>query len=164
MKPKFYNSISKKKYKDYIKSPQWKRKRAIAIRLSGGKCKFCNSNKNLQVHHNNYVTLGRENIERDLIVLCENCHTTEHKIRNPNLFIKIKKCKKCKSDLMQYSFEYHYFKDKKVMTRIYIKCQKCDFNTIQDLYILRGKKLKEFKQALINKDKKYLKENDYNKG
>lgn len=65
-------------YKEYLKTDEWKRIRRWALDRAGHKCQLCQSTKNLNVHHNNYKNLGKEE-PADIIVLCKNCHTKHHK-------------------------------------------------------------------------------------
>ena len=65
-------------YTAYIRSDQWRAKRQEAFAWHGRKCSGCGGVKMLQVHHLHYRTLGRENVEVDLAVLCKPCHRSEH--------------------------------------------------------------------------------------
>ena len=73
-------SNAKTSYKDfgsynrYIKSDTWKQKRAERKKLDGNKCKSCGSNIRLQVHHKNYCSFGNEDVKKDLVTLCDECH------------------------------------------------------------------------------------------
>lgn len=63
-------------YSDYIKSPEWKQKAAVAKKRAGYRCQVCNRHKNevvLDAHHRTYARLGHERPE-DITVLCRNCH------------------------------------------------------------------------------------------
>lgn len=68
-----------KKYQDYLKSKKWRSKRKMMLIITENKCQHCGSDKNLQIHHRHYKTLFKEKY-KDLMVLCENCHSREHKI------------------------------------------------------------------------------------
>lgn len=59
---------------------EWKTKRLNILNRDQHKCKICNSNKNLNVHHMLYFPKKSAwDYEDDyLISLCENCHTIEH--------------------------------------------------------------------------------------
>ena len=65
-------------YRDYLDSPQWRKKRRKAIAIAGGRCSICGSTERLDVHHIHYRTLFRENPASDLRVLCRDCHANEH--------------------------------------------------------------------------------------
>ena len=65
-------------YKEYLKSEEWKIIKRLAKESANGKCRFCNSTENLQVHHRKYFkNWGQERL-CDLTVLCENCHSLAH--------------------------------------------------------------------------------------
>lgn len=66
-----------KSYSEYMRSPQWKRKRYQVLTYWGHKCGMCYKPGKLQVHHRTYERLGCELIT-DLIPLCEDCHTAFH--------------------------------------------------------------------------------------
>ena len=67
------NSYSKPNYNDYMQSPEWKKKKESIKRV----CYICGSEKNINVHHRSYSRLGHET-ERDLIALCQECHSDVH--------------------------------------------------------------------------------------
>lgn len=60
-------------YDAYMRSDEWKRRRAVAIRKAGERCQICNRGGQLHVHHRTYERFGAE-MEDDLTVLCEDCH------------------------------------------------------------------------------------------
>lgn len=65
-------------YAEYLKTPEWQKKRRKALATSGMKCQMCSAtNKPLNVHHNTYERLGYER-PSDLIVLCVDCHAKHH--------------------------------------------------------------------------------------
>lgn len=66
-------------YTNYITSPRWFYVRRLVFDKYGKKCKRCESKKKLHVHHKTYERLGNENIETDLVVLCNKCHDKYHK-------------------------------------------------------------------------------------
>lgn len=66
-------------YNSYMQSAKWSRKRKIAIKRAKGKCSECGTKKNLQVHHLTYARFGREK-QRDLKVLCGDCHRFAHNL------------------------------------------------------------------------------------
>jgi 5-methylcytosine-specific restriction endonuclease McrA len=69
-------------YGDYIKSDAWKTRSRQAKVRAGYHCQLCNkpgNDHNLHTHHNNYEHLGQE-LETDLIVLCNDCHKKHHKM------------------------------------------------------------------------------------
>lgn len=68
-----------KNYLDYLQSDGWKEKRQLRLQKDSFKCQLCGKDNNLQVHHLNYRNLGKENIDHDIITLCEGCHKIAHK-------------------------------------------------------------------------------------
>lgn len=66
-------------YDEYLQTPHWISRRALARERAGNKCQLCgDSNRELHVHHNCYDHLGNEPDE-DLIVLCDECHARHHR-------------------------------------------------------------------------------------
>lgn len=86
MKIRARRSTHSAQYKAHLKSPAWARIRKAALQRAGYRCQFCGLSldrlrligRHLQVHHNTYENLGREQPE-DLTVLCSgtpgSCHT-----------------------------------------------------------------------------------------
>jgi len=68
-------------YREYINSTGWKLK-AHQIKVDRGyRCQLCNISgfiRPLHIHHNTYERLSKE-MDRDLVVLCEDCHEMFHK-------------------------------------------------------------------------------------
>ena len=68
-------------YIDFLKTPYWK---TISIFLRTNRatvCHICGTQSNLQVHHLTYKHHGQELYYlADLIVVCNECHRTLHKI------------------------------------------------------------------------------------
>lgn len=65
-------------YEEYLRTPEWKAKREIAIKRALDRCQVCNDNKTpLHVHHRTYERRGHE-LPEDLFVLCESCHGRNH--------------------------------------------------------------------------------------
>jgi hypothetical protein len=71
------------RYKIYLKSRHWKRRRKRSLWLAGYQCEYwqndirCTNKKKLQVHHRSYERLWHET-DKDLIVLCEYHHQLMH--------------------------------------------------------------------------------------
>ena len=60
---------------DYYLSDTWKAKRKFILERDDSECRLCGSSMGLQVHHKTYERFGGEELETDLITLCEKCHT-----------------------------------------------------------------------------------------
>ncbi len=67
-------------YHDYIKTPEWNRRRMGAILRADRRCQVCNSAQELSVHHRSYAHIGEEPAS-DLIALCWPCHKLFHEHR-----------------------------------------------------------------------------------
>ena len=66
-------------YREYLRSPEWRRTRAAAIARAGGRCSLeATHTEDLEVHHNTYERRGAE-LAADLTVLCKSCHRVHHK-------------------------------------------------------------------------------------
>ncbi|WP_426437189.1 HNH endonuclease [Bradyrhizobium genosp. P] len=63
------------RYATYIGSEAWRRNpaRLKALSDADGRCRLCDSNTALEVHHSTYKRMGHEH-ESDLIALCRDCH------------------------------------------------------------------------------------------
>lgn len=64
-------------YKTYLRSRSWQCRRIVALMEADYKCRLCGKAKQLDVHHNNYKSLGNES-KSDLIALCRSCHSKFH--------------------------------------------------------------------------------------
>jgi len=79
--------MTREEYEAYLLTPAWKEKREWALRCADHTCADCGyrpgSNwptpgpKHLEVHHLNYDHVGEE-LVRDLLVLCDECHEIRH--------------------------------------------------------------------------------------
>lgn len=66
-------------YDDYMKSRRWRQLRDRRLKLDDYKCVRCGSAKNLRVHHLHYPAVyGWEDVENDLVTLCDACHEAIH--------------------------------------------------------------------------------------
>ena len=81
-----YNIISKYikslSYQEFLCTPYWQAISEYKKFKSDYKCALCGNNTELATHHNSYKNHGREHeyevIEKDLIVLCKDCHNKFH--------------------------------------------------------------------------------------
>lgn len=64
-------------YRAYLKSPEWRSKRAKVLDRAGGWCERCRTRRALHIHHKTYARLGDEKLT-DLEALCAGCHVREH--------------------------------------------------------------------------------------
>jgi hypothetical protein len=75
----------KEKYREYLKSDDWKQKRAAKLRKKN-RCAICGSRKRLDVHHLNYRR-WTDVQQSDLRVLCRACHETAHRLMNDGTLV-----------------------------------------------------------------------------
>jgi len=61
-------------YKKYLRSDWWQIVRRAALSRAGYRCEKCGKKGRLEVHHKHYGSLGKENIHKDVTVLCPACH------------------------------------------------------------------------------------------
>lgn len=76
-KHSFYLTDKKYYWDIYLKSDHWKQLRKKKLEADS-KCEYCQSLKNLDVHHIRYKQLYDVELE-DLKTLCRKCHKLEHK-------------------------------------------------------------------------------------
>jgi hypothetical protein len=66
-------------YRDYLRTPEWRRTRAAALVRAGNACSLdVTHTDRLEVHHRTYERVGAE-LVTDLVVLCHSCHQLHHK-------------------------------------------------------------------------------------
>lgn len=65
-------------YLEYMNSDRWRYTRLKRIDLDNGHCQMCGSQFDLEVHHMKYDRLGNEDIVKDLVTLCRDCHKKLH--------------------------------------------------------------------------------------
>lgn len=65
------------KYRNYLNSNKWLKKRDRILKLHNRRCQSCSSDKNLIIHHGTYDRIFHE-YDSDLFVLCNRCHTEYH--------------------------------------------------------------------------------------
>lgn len=69
------NPMKKKKYNEYLESPNWKEKRERVLERDGNLC-ICGEQA-IYAHHKTYKNVGQEQLS-DLVTLCKNCHDGYH--------------------------------------------------------------------------------------
>ncbi len=69
-------------YYDFLKTPYWDGVRNYKLERAKYRCELCNGKGILNVHHKTYEHHGLEHLrtvaDKDLIVLCKNCHEKFH--------------------------------------------------------------------------------------
>jgi hypothetical protein len=79
-------------YLEYIKSPEWRRKRRTLIRQRGRVCERCGQrSKAIEVHHLTYERLGNERDE-DLQLVCPECHPMADLMRKREMTDPLNAC------------------------------------------------------------------------
>jgi len=64
-------------YQTYIASKEWRAKRQERLVIDGNECQTCGHDGSvyrLEIHHKHYRSFMREDVSRDLITLCSQCH------------------------------------------------------------------------------------------
>jgi len=64
-------------YRAYLDSPQWRAKRHRILSVRGHRCEVCRHGDRLSMHHLTYARLYDE-LDSDLLVVCESCHAAMH--------------------------------------------------------------------------------------
>jgi 5-methylcytosine-specific restriction endonuclease McrA len=71
--------FTKPPYDAYLSSSTWSARAREAKVRAGWRCQLCNAPPPVEAHHRTYTHLGREHEHPgDVIVLCEECHSTFH--------------------------------------------------------------------------------------
>jgi len=77
-------SIKQDRYREYLKSGEWKITRSRKLKQSNFKCDGCGDYGGLmEVHHLNYDRIGME-LLTDLASYCINCHKIAHSKIEPS--------------------------------------------------------------------------------
>lgn len=61
-------------FKKYFRTSHWKTKREEKLRITPY-CECCRVRRATQVHHKNYGCWFKEHIDKDLLSICNGCHT-----------------------------------------------------------------------------------------
>jgi 5-methylcytosine-specific restriction endonuclease McrA len=64
-------------YDQYLRSPEWRARRALVMRRAGGTCEGCGTARANQVHHLTYAHVQREFLW-ELVAVCAACHERLH--------------------------------------------------------------------------------------
>ena len=76
-------------YQMYLNSKAWAEIRGKCFDHFGRQCLFC-SNPATQVHHRDYANIGKENVQTDLSVLCDDCHRNFHELKGKEYWDQFK--------------------------------------------------------------------------
>ena len=75
------DDLNRQLYAQYIISPEWRMKAELRKAIDKHTCQICGPTTKstvLDVHHLHYRTLTNEDIDKDLVTLCRNCHGLLH--------------------------------------------------------------------------------------
>lgn len=64
---------TRSKYRAYLMSPEWKRKRLMVLKRDNNTCQSCLSRRAIDVHHLTYDHIYNEPLF-DLVSVCRDCH------------------------------------------------------------------------------------------
>ena len=69
---------------EYYRSPKWQEVCEKRKKIDKNRCILCGEDKDLVVHHLTYMNFGQEDIEKDLITVCQDCHNAIHGYKSVN--------------------------------------------------------------------------------
>lgn len=72
------------RYDEYLKSDEWKARRAQARYRAKNRCEHCGGSPD-HVHHVRYPKNFKDDVLENLIVVCESCHMKHHGIRGKEM-------------------------------------------------------------------------------
>ena len=79
-----YSTQSKAEYERYLQSDIWNNKRLKRLQIDEYTCQMCGTKGTrmnpLQVHHLDYHRKFNEDVEKDLVTLCRDCHQGVHRM------------------------------------------------------------------------------------
>lgn len=86
-----YRKLGLDGYSDYLNSRHWVQlKRTYLESGQSRECRICEGSKQLVLHHRTYETLGHEDIYKDVVLLCQPCHTKIHFFRDQKTPLRYK--------------------------------------------------------------------------
>ena len=62
-----------------LESKQYEELRRVILERDGWRCQSCGAMTNLEVHHQQFRSHSGEDAEENLITLCHECHSLEHR-------------------------------------------------------------------------------------
>ena len=62
-----------------LEESEYQQVRERVLRRDGWRCQFCGSMTNLEVHHQEFRSHSGNDTEQNLITLCHECHSAEHR-------------------------------------------------------------------------------------
>jgi 5-methylcytosine-specific restriction endonuclease McrA len=73
------SSIARTRHHAYLRSPEWRDLRRLALERDAFRCRLCNSRWRLEVHHRRYPPPWEADQLSNLSTLCRNCHGSFHR-------------------------------------------------------------------------------------
>lgn len=112
-----WNEIGISEYKQYFNTRHWKRIKNRYIKHNkNAKCYVCNSKRNLLLHHVSYQNLGAEELNKDIYIVCYDCHQVIHYLF---FFVKIPLVKQTLLSRMYYAKAIHLIYKFKIIKGLY---------------------------------------------
>lgn len=71
--------MRKHEYEAYITSPIWSRRRTAFFSKHPKVCSACGSKEQIHLHHHTYDRIGGQELDADLVPLCQECHNLVHR-------------------------------------------------------------------------------------
>lgn len=76
--------MSYQNYDEYLRSAEWRAKALKRAEIDNYHCQMCGctgtmSNR-LQIHHLSYRNIYHEDVDKDLVCLCDVCHRSVHRM------------------------------------------------------------------------------------
>ncbi len=78
-KPEYLAQKARRRSRLALSHTQYTTLKDAVVRRDSWKCRVCKTRNNLVVHHIVYRSHGGDDIESNLITLCDNCHNAIHK-------------------------------------------------------------------------------------
>ena len=75
--------FTKQQYTEYLQSGEWARKKQLRLEIDEHRCRMCGKTDRevpLECHHINYRSFFNEDLYKDLISLCPECHRAVHRM------------------------------------------------------------------------------------
>lgn len=71
--------MRKREYDVYITSPTWSRRKSAFFSKHPKVCSACGSKEQIHLHHHTYDRVGGQELDDDLVPLCQSCHNLVHR-------------------------------------------------------------------------------------
>lgn len=75
-------------YEEYIQSDEWSARRSDYFSRHRRSCRACGKRSEIHLHHHTYERLFNE-IDSDLVALCDGCHKNVHDIHNSDRSVSL---------------------------------------------------------------------------